>query len=113
MATRSTVGYELPDGSYRATYVHYDGYPRHMRQLLDMTREDVELMVTGGWLRGGIRSINRGVPEYFDDGWSSSQIHKPWPHRREEFAYMLRLDGTWVYLTPSGEEDILTNASEW
>ena len=98
MATRSTIGYETPDGRYRATYCHYDGYPSHMkRELLDMSREDVEIMVTTGWIRGGIRSMTGG-PEYYNDGSELGRIDEPEFHRIEEYAYMLRLDGQWVYV---------------
>ena len=99
MATRSTIGYETPDGRYRATYCHYDGFPSHMkRELLDLTREDVEIMVTAGWIRGGIRSMSGGRPEYFDDvGWEGARIDKERLTRVEEYAYMLTLDGKWVY----------------
>ena len=99
MATRSTIGYETPDGRYRATYCHYDGYPSHMkRELLDLTRDDVEIMVTTGWIRGGIRSMSGGRPEYFDDvGWDGARIDKERLTRVEEYAYMLTLDGKWVY----------------
>jgi len=99
MATRSTIGYELPDGRYRATYCHYDGYPSHMKgELLGLHREDVEVMVTTGWIRGGIRSMSGGRPEYFDDvGWEGARIDKERLTRVEEYAYMLTLDGKWVY----------------
>ena len=99
MATRSTIGYETPDGRYRATYCHYDGYPSHMkRELLDLNREDVEVMVTTGWIRGGIRSMSGGRPEYFSDGWDAARIDKDAFQVVEEYAYMLTLDGKWVYL---------------
>ena len=104
MATRSTIGYETPDGRYRATYCHYDGYPSHMkRELIGLHRDDVEAMVTTGWIRGGIRSMCGGRPEYFNDsGWDAARIDKERLTRVEEYAYMLRLDGKWVYL---GYED--------
>lgn len=100
MATRSTIGYETADGRYRATYCHYDGYPDHMKQeLIGLSREDAEIMVTTGWIRGGIRSMQGGRPEYFNDGgWEGAQIDKPSLTRVEEYAYMLRLDGEWVYV---------------
>ena len=103
MATRSTIGYETSDGRYRATYCHYDGYPSHMKQeLLDLTRDDVEIMVTTGWIRGGIRTMSGGRPEYFNgDGWEGALIDKERLTRVEEYAYMLRLDGKWVYVSYS------------
>jgi len=100
MATRSTIGYETAAGRYRATYCHYDGYPSHMKgELCGLAREDVEVMVTTGWIRGGIRSMSGGRPEYFNDGgWKGARIDKECLTRVEEYAYMLRLDGEWVYL---------------
>ena len=98
MATRSTIGYETQDGRYLATYCHYDGYPSHMkRELLDMSREDVEIMVTTGWLRGGIRCMSGG-PEYFNDGAELGRVDLDEFRRIEEYAYMLRQDGKWVYI---------------
>jgi hypothetical protein len=106
MATRSTIGYETPEGRYRATYCHYDGYPSHMKgELLDLHREDVEAMVTTGWIRGGIRTMSGGRPEYFNDGgWDGARIDKDRLERIEEYAYMLRLDGEWVYIGYDLEE---------
>jgi len=100
MATRSTIGYETADGRYRATYVHYDGYPSHMKgELCGLEREDVEVMVTTGWIRGGIRTMSGGRPEYFNDGgWEGARIDKDSLTLVEEYAYMLRLDGEWVYV---------------
>jgi len=109
MATRSTIGYETPDGRYRATYCHYDGYPSHMKgELIDLTREDVEIMVTAGWIRGGIRSMTGGRPEYFNDG-ADMRIDLPSLERTEEYAYMLTLDGKWVYVgyQDSEQQDLL------
>lgn len=102
MATRSTIGYETADGRYVATYVHYDGYPSHMKgELQDLDREDVEIMVTTGWIRGGIRTMSGGRPEYFNDGADMRfDLDRLCP--TEEYAYMLTLDGKWVYL---GYED--------
>ena len=99
MATRCTFGYEMSDGTYRATYVHYDGYPNNMRRTLkSLTRDQVELFVTEGWLRGGIRSIDVSGPDYFNDpGWEGGRIHTSWPERMESYAYMLKKDSSWVY----------------
>ena len=105
MATRSTIGYETPDGRYRATYCHYDGYPSHMkRELIGLTREDVEVMVTAGWIRGGIRSMSGGRPEYFSDGSEIGRVDEAEFRRIEEYAYMLRLDGEWVYVSYAHSE---------
>ena len=114
MATRSTIGYETPDGRYRATYCHYDGYPSHMkRELLDLSREDVEVMVTTGWIRGGIRTLSRGRPEYFNGGgWEGGRVDKSCLTRVEEYAYMLRLDGEWVYLGGDADEPRLLVENE-
>lgn len=34
MATRSAIGYIRPDGSIRAVYCHWDGYPDHQLPIL-------------------------------------------------------------------------------
>ena len=34
MATRSAIGYRKPDGSVRAVYCHWDGYPEHQLPIL-------------------------------------------------------------------------------
>lgn len=100
MATRGTIGYETTDGRYRATYVHYDMDTSQARQTLKaLTRDQVELFVTEGWLRGGIRSINDSNPEYFNEpSWEGGRIHTAWPDRMESYAYMLKKDGSWVYV---------------
>lgn len=100
MATRCNIGYEMPDGTYRATYVHYDGFPDNMRRILKaLTHDQVELFVTEGWLRGGIRSIDDSIPEYFNEpSWEGGRIHTAWPDRMESYAYMLKKDGSWVYV---------------
>ena len=90
----------MPDGTYRATYVHYDGYSSNMQILKTFSRDQIELFVTEGWLRGGIRLINQlSGPEYFNDpSWEGGRIHTAWSDRKESYAYMLRLDGSWVYI---------------
>ena len=35
MATRSAIGYRKPDGSVRAVYCHWDGYPSHQLPILE------------------------------------------------------------------------------
>jgi hypothetical protein len=98
MSTRCTIGYEMPDGTYRATYVHYEGYPAHMKVLLRFSTDEIKLFVTNGWLRGGIRSIDADSVEYFNDpGWEEAMIETEWPpNRKYPYAYMLRLNGEWV-----------------
>jgi|TARA_R100000084_G_scaffold32761_1_gene12979 hypothetical protein len=34
MATRSAIGYQLPSGRIKATYCHWDGYPKHQLPIL-------------------------------------------------------------------------------
>lgn len=35
MATRSAIGYALPNGKVRAVYCHWDGYPSHQLPILN------------------------------------------------------------------------------
>jgi len=62
MATRSTIGVLNSDGSVRAVYCHWDGYPEHNGKLLlenytseDLVRELIEL--------GSISSLGRQIGE--------------------------------------------------
>jgi hypothetical protein len=82
-------------------------------ELLDLRQEDVEIMVTTGWIRGGIRSMSGGHPEYFNDGgWEGARIDKACFMRVEEYAYMLRLDGEWVYLGGDADDPQLLVENE-
>lgn len=69
MSTRATIAYENPDGSFRATYLHFDGYPEHAGVILDQHYNSVEkatALVAGGELRS--LNLSDGAPEYFSRG---------------------------------------------
>jgi hypothetical protein len=54
MATRATIAYAQGDGSFQATYLHYDGYPEHAGLILNQRFTSVETvmaLVAGGELR--------------------------------------------------------------
>ena len=78
MATRSAIGYKLPNGDIKAVYCHWDGYPSHQLPILDKhytTLEAVETLVAGGsmsclrtrntWERGDVLRDEAG--EYLRD----------------------------------------------
>lgn len=51
MGTRSAIGYKQPDGSIRAAYCHWDGYPSHQLPILNehyRTVEAVRKLVSPG-----------------------------------------------------------------
>jgi hypothetical protein len=51
MATRSRIGYELPDHSVVSVYCHWDGYPEHNGKILVehyLNRLDVQVLIDGG-----------------------------------------------------------------
>ena len=51
MATRSAIGYKLPNGDIKASYCHWDGYPGHQLPILVkhyQTLEQVEALVAPG-----------------------------------------------------------------
>ena len=51
MATRSGIGYKLPNGDIKACYCHWDGYPGHQLPILVkhyQTLEEVEALVAPG-----------------------------------------------------------------
>ena len=41
MATRSAIGYALPNGKVRAVYCHWDGYPTHQLPILEASYNSV------------------------------------------------------------------------
>ena len=65
MATRATIAYAQGDGSFQATYLHYDGYPEHAGVILNQrftSIENVAALVAGGELR--CLSSSTGGHEY-------------------------------------------------
>ena len=51
MATRSAIGYKLPNGDITASYCHWDGYPEHQLPILlkhYQTLKQVEALVAPG-----------------------------------------------------------------
>jgi len=96
MATRSTIGYETPDGGYIGVYCHWDGYPRHMLpELQSMTWEQVTEAVSRALLQGGGRSLEGGELETYGEPSDPKQwLRDTWPCSIEEYNYRKRLDGT-------------------
>jgi hypothetical protein len=94
MATRSTIGYETPDGGYIGVYVHYDSYPGNIApQLKQMSWEDVSLQVNRAIMQNGARCLDGCELETFNDG-SPLSPTLAWPSCPEEYAYRKRLDGS-------------------
>lgn len=96
MATRSTIGYETPDGGYIGVYCHYDGYPSNMLpQLKEMSWDQVTEAVSRALLQGGGRSLVGGKLEtYGETSDPSLWLRDAWPCVAEEYNYRKRLDGT-------------------
>jgi len=66
MSTRATIAHVNADGSFHATYLHFDGYPEHAGVILDQHYNSIEKateLVAGGELRS--LSSSDGAPEYF------------------------------------------------
>lgn len=95
MATRSTVGYETPDGGYIGVYCHWDGYPSNMlHQLAQMSWDDVALQVDRALLQGGGRCLVDGVLQTFGETSNPGQwLRDTWPCTEEEYGYRKRLNG--------------------
>jgi hypothetical protein len=96
MATRSTIGYETPDGGYVGVYCHYDGFPDHMGPILHrMFHADVVILVSKALAKGGIRCLNDdGTYEIFNDApVHGLKAETEWPCCPEQFAYRKCLDG--------------------
>jgi hypothetical protein len=66
MSTRATIAHVSADGSFHATYLHFDGYPEHAGVILDQhynSIEEASALVAGGELR--CLNSSDGEPEYF------------------------------------------------
>ena len=66
MSTRATIACTDTDGSYRAAYLHFDGYPEHAGVILNRhfsSMEKASALVAGGELR--CLNSSDGEPEYF------------------------------------------------
>lgn len=98
MATRSNIGYLSEEtGEFRATYHHYDGYPKglpadvkHWWDQSDTKPEDFVAIIEKGIANGGLRSF----PEAFEDNvthLSEGNIHNLGSNHKlfsQEFAYL-------------------------
>ena len=106
MATRSVIGYIREDGSYLGTYCHYDGYPSSVGvTLLQMSPEDIKIIVLQGIVKGGLRSLGKGSlndVEYFNEVWSEAR--RDTIPGGEEYTYILGLDGNWTCLNRQGND---------
>lgn len=67
MATRSAIGYVLPDGRIKASYCHWDGYPDH--QLPILTKHYTETSAVMALVDGGSMSQLRTR-----DTWDNSAV---------------------------------------
>jgi hypothetical protein len=105
MATRSTIGYETPEGDYIGVYCHWDGYPKHMLpELQSMSWEAVATEVSRALLQGGGRSLQGGELETYNELSDPKRwLRDTWPCVAEEFNYRKRLDGTVECITSRGE----------
>ena len=67
MSTRATIAFANEDGTFQATYLHYDGYPEHAGVILNQRFDSIELvsaLLAGGELRSLTSQI--GGPEHLD-----------------------------------------------
>ena len=55
MATRATIAYAQDDGSFQATYLHYDGYPEYAGVILNQLFDSIEKV--SALLAGGDRAV--------------------------------------------------------
>ena len=65
MSTRATIACANEDGTFQATYLHYDGYPEHAGVILNQRFNSIDLvsaLLAGGDLRS--LTSEAGGPEY-------------------------------------------------
>lgn len=109
MATRSTIGYETPDGGYVGVYCHYDGYPDNIGPALHaMYHIDVMQMVERALRNGGMRCLNGpGDFELFNESSDRTEwLRNRWPECSEDYAYRKCLDGRLEFI--DGNDDLYT-----
>jgi hypothetical protein len=105
MATRSTIGYETPDGGYVGVYCHYDGEPSNIGPSLHaMYHIDVMQMVERALRNGGMRCLHG--PDSFElfnePSHRAHWLHDSWPECSEDYAYRKCLDGRLEFIDGSG-----------
>jgi hypothetical protein len=128
MATRARIGIENADGSITTSYHHWDGYPAGLGFNLishwddaDKLREAISLGDASNWGKRiapkGEHSFNapeEGVNVYYgrDRGEDNvgpvsfdnyDDFADNWNMAGEEYAYVLRCDGTWTMIDRYGE----------
>jgi len=102
MSTHSTIGYELPGGSYAGVYCHFDGYPEHIVPvLLRLGHDGVMMAVEKALLEGGFRTFEEDGVETFVEAHGVSEsstrddyLSSEWPCQEEAYNYIIRLDGS-------------------
>ena len=99
MSTRATIAHADSDGSYRATYLHFDGYPEHAGVILNQWYNSIEkasALIAGGELR----SLNSsdGAPEYF----SRAQTPKHLCDRMWLMTFARGCDANYLYVFEDG-----------
>jgi hypothetical protein len=111
MSTHSTIGYELPGGSYAGVYCHYDGYPEHIVPvLLKLGHDGVMMAVEKALLEGGFRVFDEDEMETFVEKHGESEattrshhLQAEWPCTSEVYNYIIRLDGSVECVSYAGE----------
>lgn len=100
MATRATIAFIHDDGSFQATYLHYDGYPEHAGVILNQrynSIETVSALITGGELRSLISGD--GSPEYFPRARPPKHLHD----RGSLLAFARNCDANYLYVFEDGQ----------
>ena len=128
MATRARIGIENADGSITTSYHHWDGYPAGLGFNLishwddaDKLREAISLGDASNWGKriapvgehsfaapeenvnvyyGRDRGESNVGPVSFDN---YDDFADNWNMAGEEYAYVLRRDGTWTMIDRYGE----------
>jgi len=128
MATRARIGIENADGSITTSYHHWDGYPAGLGFNLishwddaDKLREAISLGDASNWGKRiapvgehSFEAPEENVNVYYgrDRGESNvgpvsfdnyDDFADNWNMAGEEYAYVLRRDGTWTMIDRYGE----------
>lgn len=84
MGTRSAIGYKLSDGSIRAVYCHWDGYPDHQLPILRKHYNTLDLVKA--LIKPGSMSSLRTRNTWTN---GSSMLNSDGSHMRDKEGYII------------------------
>jgi len=115
MATRSYIGKQNSDGTIRAIYCHWDGYPNHVGRLLN-DHYDEETKVDNLLNLGDLSSLNSTLEEtvaYKHDREENNVDARLFESRQDFILFGNGMSAEFWYLFCNGEWETLGRGPGW